>query len=191
MQYSNINFIYTTFFGLGKISGRIAGTVASIFAFPVAFYIMRLSKFINGFFSLGDDPINYLVVPCIILLVLFIFGVIASNNYIKTVGNVDPKEIVIDEIIGQSLCLIATVPITFLLMQQYIEKIPFDLMVGLCFAANLLLFRIFDIFKPWPINVIEKKLPNGLGVMLDDIIAAIFTIVIYYLIFFRIIEQIQ
>ncbi len=191
MQYSNIHFIYTTFFGLGKVSGRIAGTIGSIVAFPVAFYIVRLSKLINGLMNLGEEPWHYLIVPIIILLAMFICGVISSNHYIKAVGKVDPKEVIIDEIVGQSLCLIATVPITFLFMQQYMEKIPFDLMVGACFAANLVLFRIFDIFKPWPINAIERKLPNGLGIMLDDVMAAIFSIIVYYLIFFRLIAQLQ
>ena len=48
---------------------------------------------------------------------------------------------------------------------------------------SFILFRIFDIFKPYPINVIDKKVKNGLGVMLDDIVAGIYATIIVIIIF--------
>ena len=48
---------------------------------------------------------------------------------------------------------------------------------------SFILFRIFDIFKPYPINIIDKKVKNGLGVMLDDIIAGIYATIIVIILF--------
>jgi len=52
--------------------------------------------------------------------------------------------------------------------------------------ASFILFRIFDIFKPYPINLIDQKLKNGFGVMLDDMIAGIFSSILALIIFFNI-----
>ncbi|MGA0213324.1 MAG: phosphatidylglycerophosphatase A, partial [Pelagibacteraceae bacterium] len=45
------------------------------------------------------------------------------------------------------------------------------------------LFRLFDIFKPYPINIIDKKIKNGFGVMLDDVLAGIYSVIVFFLIF--------
>ncbi len=67
----------------------------------------------------------------------------------------DPGWIVIDEVAGQWLTLVL---------------VPADLVL---YAIGFLLFRLFDIFKPWPIKTIEKRTPGALGVMLDDMVAAL------------------
>lgn len=111
--------------------------------------------------------IIYLVLGTIGLLVCtlitFLVGWIASNLYlrIKTASKEelqDPPEIVIDEVAGQWLTL---------------TTIPFD---PILYAAGFTLFRLFDITKPWPINILDKNIKGGLGVMLDDIGAALYAI---------------
>lgn len=68
----------------------------------------------------------------------------------------DPGEIVIDEVAGQWLALLSA-PLT-----------------PLAYALVFLLFRIFDICKPWPVRWADRQVPGGLGIMLDDLLAAVY-----------------
>jgi phosphatidylglycerophosphatase A len=86
---------------------------------------------------------------------LFILGVWVSDTISRMMKKEDPRTVVIDEAAGQFLAL-------FLLSPQW----------SLC-AANFVLFRFFDIVKPFPIKRVET-FPGGFGIMLDDIVAAIF-----------------
>ena len=70
----------------------------------------------------------------------------------------DPGAIVIDEVAGQWLVLVAA---------------PLD---PLAYALAFLLFRIFDIWKPWPVRWADRHVKGGLGIMLDDILAAIYAV---------------
>ena len=80
-------------------------------------------------------------------------GIWASNRVVAASGAKDPGEIVIDEVAGQWLALAAA---------------PLDPLV---YGAGFVLFRIFDIFKPWPASWIDRNMDGGAGIMLDDIIA--------------------
>ena len=86
----------------------------------------------------------------------------------------DPSEIIIDEFIGQ---LISLTPILFLNSFKLERIYFFELML-----SSFLLFRFFDILKPWPIFIIDKS-KSSLSILLDDIIAGLFssTIIIIYL----------
>jgi phosphatidylglycerophosphatase A len=87
-------------------------------------------------------------------LVALIIGIIACAEHVRVTGNTDPSECVIDELAGQWLaCAFA----------------PRSLWA---FVLAFLLFRLFDITKPWPIRAAER-IPGGLGVMLDDMIAGL------------------
>ena len=86
---------------------------------------------------------------------LFILGIFVSDVYSRTLKKDDPRTVVIDEAAGQLIAL-------FLLSPQW----------ALC-AASFVLFRLFDIVKPFPIKQVES-FPRGFGIMLDDIVAAIF-----------------
>lgn len=88
-------------------------------------------------------------------------GVWTSDGYARAAGIADPGEVVIDEVAGQCLAL-TVVPLA-----------------PLPYAIGFLLFRLFDIVKPFPINWIERRLPGGYGIMLDDIVAAIFAMIVY------------
>jgi phosphatidylglycerophosphatase A len=93
----------------------------------------------------------------VISLIIFFMGWWSSHLYASITGRKDPKEVVIDEVAGQILAL-SFVPQTWV---SYL----------LCFC----IFRLLDIQKPWPISWADKQLGGGLGIMLDDIFAAIMT----------------
>lgn len=89
-------------------------------------------------------------------IVTFAFGVWISDAYMKRTGTHDPGEIVIDEVAGIWL-LLAPLPLS---LQSYL--------------IGFLLFRFFDIVKPWPVSVADRKMQSALGVMVDDIMAAFY-----------------
>jgi len=88
----------------------------------------------------------------------FALGCWASARVAAASGLHDPRFVVIDEIAAQWLVLVA---------------MPLD---GRWYAAAFLLFRVFDIVKPWPIRLVERRVPGGLGIMLDDVMAAIYAL---------------
>jgi phosphatidylglycerophosphatase A len=93
-------------------------------------------------------------------VIAFAVGWWASARVVATSGVHDPRFVVIDEIAAQWLVLLAA---------------PLD---GRWYAAAFLLFRVFDIVKPWPIRLVERRVAGGLGIMLDDIVAALYVLVL-------------
>ena len=89
---------------------------------------------------------------------VFAFGVgwWASNVYLQHFGGEDPGPVVIDEVAGQWLTLAAVAPDPVL------------------FGVGFGLFRLVDIYKPWPVSWADQKVKAGLGIMLDDILAALY-----------------
>ena len=63
-------------------------------------------------------------------------------------------------------------------------------LAALNFLGAFLMFRLFDITKPWPIDYLEKRFKGGFGIMIDDILAAIFAVVMQLFILYAIIEKI-
>ena len=112
---------------------------------------------------------------------ILIYSIILIDKLIHKFKKKDPNEIVIDEFIGQSIPLVTIyfIPQSFFL--EYLNPNGRDLW----YLSSFITFRLFDIFKPWPISIVDKKIKNGIGVMLDDIIAGVFstiaTIFIYIL----------
>jgi phosphatidylglycerophosphatase A len=188
MQYTNPHLILSTFFGLGKFAGRIAGTIGSLVAFPITLYCFKLSHFLQQFFHFDNIIIGAITIPIICVIILFVMGSISSSIYSKTLSKNDPKEVIIDEIVGQMLCLILTIPISLLFFQMYFADYPLDLGLIIMLLANFILFRFFDIVKPWPICWVEKKFTGGFGIMFDDIVASIFASVVYFAIFLTMID---
>ncbi|MEQ1788916.1 MAG: phosphatidylglycerophosphatase A [Rickettsiales bacterium] len=100
-------------------------------------------------------------------IIIFFVGWWASNKYMKYYPEKhDPKQIVVDEVAGIWL-LLSILPITW---QGY--------------AIAFLLFRFFDVLKPWPISIADRKIKGGFGVMFDDILAAIYPIIITIILLF-------
>ena len=91
---------------------------------------------------------------------IFVLGTFAAGEAEKIMDRKDPGLVVIDEIVGILITMIA-IPATPLTM-----------------ALGFILFRIFDIWKPFPIRLIDQRFHGGLGIMLDDIVAGIFSLVI-------------
>ena len=106
---------------------------------------------------LGPLPYAGLVVA------LFLAGIFICGQTARDIGAIDPGAIVFDEIVGFLVAMF---------------MVPAD---WRWVVAGFVLFRLFDIFKPYPINLVEKKLGLGAGIMTDDLIAGIYSLVILQL----------
>ena len=149
-----INTLFVTMFGLGKVS-KIPGTFGSL-ATVIILYL---------FFHIFNLPSNLIL---IFLLVVFILSFSAVANYIKESENKDPKEVIIDEFIGQSI------PIYLYEISHGTEKSPNEALIfyGICFV----LFRFFDIAKPFPVSFFDKNFKNSFGVIMDDVFAGFYVV---------------
>ena len=114
-------------------------------------------------------PYN-LIIYFLLWLCLFVLGVFCVQRFEKVHGIHDPSCVVIDEIAG------------YLLIFVFIDHTNLNI---ISFLLAFLLFRFFDILKPMPINLVEKKL-NGksLGTMLDDVLAGVFSLILINLFYY-------
>ena len=101
----------------------------------------------------------------ILFICILLMATICIKIYSKSVNNHDAKEIIIDEFLGIYLIIICSYD--FKIFNNEFVKI----------LLILLFFRIFDILKPFPANWIDKNLKNSYGIILDDIVAGIYTII--------------
>lgn len=92
--------------------------------------------------------------------IAFASGTWAASRYAAALNKSDPSEIVIDEVAAQWLVL-AVLPPT-----------------ALAWFAGFAFFRFFDIVKPWPVSLADRRLKGGLGIMADDIVAALYAILL-------------
>ena len=159
-----------TMFGIGYFK-YAPGTAAS-FVTCIIFYLLYASSF-----YLGQGKI-YIV--CILLIIL-VYSIIIIDKLSYIFKKKDPEEIVIDEFIGQSI------PLTPYFFHRFFSIAEVYFFFGWPFLGwiiiSFILFRFFDIVKPFPINIVDKKMKNGLGVMLDDIIAGIYSTIVIYIIY--------
>jgi phosphatidylglycerophosphatase A len=188
-----ISSIIATGFGVGKIP-YAPGTFGSLLAFPLyAFMTYIVSRSKGGVDSIAAFELsNYLM---LLTFLLFLIGVWASECYCSDTQQSDPKEIVIDEIVGQLLTIGLVIGLLPYIGGEAIEKFKSygidELKLALYnLAASFILFRVFDILKPWPIDLIDQKVKGGLGVMLDDVLAAIFAVVMQFFILYALAENI-
>ena len=161
----NINFLFVTFFGIGTIRyapGTITSLITTILLFS-SFHILNLPKF----------------AVLIILIAIFLYSFLAVANYIKVYSDKDPKEVVIDEVIGQSI------PIYLYEIAHGTSKNSEEAI--LFYIYIFILFRFFDIKKPFPVSFFDKKFKNSFGVIMDDVIAGLY--VVLTLIIFMIIKS--
>ena len=149
-----LNYLFVTCFGIGSFRfapGTITSLVTAIFLFSL-FHIINLS---NNIILIG-------------LLLVFVYSFYAVNEYIKNNDNKDPKEVVIDEFIGQSIP-IYLYETSHKSIKSLEEAILFYLYI-------FILFRYFDIKKPFPVSYFDKKLKNSFGVILDDVVAGLYVV---------------
>ena len=116
-----------------------------------------LVALIPWWFALRGLPLAWYV-P--ILIVAFAIGVWACSVSGKRLGVDDHRALVWDEFVGQWIALLAAP-----------RGWPW-------LVAGFLLFRIFDIWKPWPIRIADRQVHGGLGVMLDDVLAGLYALVV-------------
>jgi len=113
------------------------------------------------------------VPTAITMAVLILFGsvvcVLFAPAIIAATGKGDPREVVADELAGQAL--------TFLAVPFFITAEISTRQILITTALGFLFFRLFDIFKPWPIRKLEK-LPAGWGVLADDLLAGVFAAIV-------------
>jgi len=152
------NLLFCTFANIGKIKFA-PGTIASLITCLLFFLSIYVFDILILFFF---------------TLVIFFYSFVAINSSLDSFNTNDPQEIVIDEVVGQMLPLLA-IPIYETLYPATKEYY--------CVAA-FILFRLFDIWKPFPINYIDNNTKGALGIMLDDIMAAAYTVIILTILFF-------
>ncbi len=195
LKFTFVKFLYSiisTFFGIGKIPfmpgtfGSLAATilVAVIFYQP---YFIEL-KDSQMHFGVGGGYINpdYIVYVITILALFFwIIGIWASERYSKQINKEDPKQVVIDEVAGifVSFSLISLIYSGLYLLNNG-EFIIYLVLMFWVFPVTFILFRIFDIWKPWHVGYADKHMKGGVGIMADDIIAGVYTAISFYIIFF-------
>ena len=144
-------------FGIGKIS-KIPGTLGSLFT-VIALYIFF------QIFNLSSQIILF----C--LIIIFIISFFAIAAHIKNKENKDPNEIIVDELIGQSI------PIYLYEISHGTEKSIYEALIYYC--VSFLLFRFFDIVKPFPVNYFDKNFKNSFGVIMDDVCAGFYVVYLY------------
>ena len=152
------NLFFLTLLNIGKIK-YAPGTFASLLT-------CLLFLFLINIFNIS------ILLLC--TFIIFCYSFIAINNSFSAFDADDPQEIVIDEAVGQMLPLLA-IPVYEIL---YLAPKTYY-----CVAA-FLLFRLFDIWKPFPISYVDNNIKGALGIMLDDILAGTFTIITLTLVFF-------
>ena len=151
---NKINFLFVTLFGIGKIK-KIPGSVASLATTLFLFFL---------FHALNFSP----EIILISIIVVFFISLYSVNIFIKDLDNKDPKEIVIDEFIGQSI------PICLYEIAHEGTK-ETDQVLTLYFLM-FILFRIFDIVKPYPVSYYDKHFKNSFGVIMDDVCAGLYVV---------------
>ena len=159
------NYLFVTCFGIGSFKfapGTITSLITTVFLYSL-FHIINLPN----------------ITILIILLIVFIYSFYAVSEYIKYNENKDPKEVVVDEFIGQSI------PIYLYEISHGTTK---DSQEAILFYLYIfILFRYFDIKKPFPVNFFDKKFKNSFGVIIDDVVAGLY--VVLTLIIFMVIKS--
>ncbi|MDC3113531.1 MAG: phosphatidylglycerophosphatase A [Gammaproteobacteria bacterium] len=132
------------------------GTFGSITAWIIFVYLSHFISMIN---------------MLILTILFFILSIWICSEASKDLENKDHKSIVIDELVGMWIALL---PVLVIANSQY-ERTVYAL-------AALILFRFFDILKPFPISYFDKNYKNGFGIVIDDVISGLIAIIPSYLI---------
>ena len=156
---NKLNFLFVTLFVIGKIS-TIPGSIASLFTVILLFILFQILK-------ISAD------IVLIALIIIFFFSLYSVNIFIKNLDDKDPKEIVIDEFIGQSI------PICLYEIAHEGTKTTSEILTF--YFIMFILFRIFDISKPYPIGYYDKNFKNSFGVIMDDVCAGLYVVAVLVL----------
>ena len=141
-------------FGLGKIK-FIPGTFGSLATIIIFFYLFHSLNISSNIILIG-------------WIIIFIYSFYAVSTHTKDSKNKDPGEIIIDEFLGQSI------PIYFYEISHGTTKESNEAIVY--YTLFFILFRYFDIMKPFPVNFFDKNFKNSFGVIMDDICAGLYVV---------------
>jgi phosphatidylglycerophosphatase A len=174
-----ISYFIATTFGLGylKPGPGTWGSLASVLSYTILIHVMDLWR------GLAVSPFTFFVSPYFFAILFAVIGTAASNQVVKYSGKKDPQFVVIDEVSGQWLTLLlGTATVGYAT-----QNVPFG-STGTRYAVlhfgvgamnwkyllmGFILFRVFDIWKPFPVRQAES-LPGGWGIMADDWVAALY-----------------
>jgi len=149
-----LNTLFVTMFGLGKLL-KIPGTVGSLVTIIILYILFHILNLSSNLILIG-------------LIVTLIFSFLAVATHIKNTENKDPKEVIIDEFIGQSI------PIYLYEISHGTEKSADEAIIFYCIC--FVLFRFFDIVKPFPVSYFDKNFKNSFGVIMDDVCAGFYVV---------------
>ena len=148
--------------GIGSLS-RIPGSIASLVTTIILFIFFN-------FFNFSVNLILFFVI------LIFFISIYAINKFIEEKENKDPKEVVIDEFIGQSIP-ICLYEVAHTQSKELNEALTI-------YFLMFILFRVFDITKPYPVSYYDKNFKNSFGVIMDDVCAGLYVvgILVFYMV---------
>ena len=156
-----INVLLSTFFGCGyltKIPGTVTSAVTTVFIY-ITYEV------------LGYTNLKFSIIFFVLLLFYSFYAVKDSQTDFE---NKDPRQIVIDEVLGQAMPLI--------LLLYLNQKNQINISIEIYYILSFILFRFFDILKPFPVSYFDKNFKNYFGIIMDDIMAGLYTMVLIYFI---------
>ena len=156
-----INVLISTFFGYGYLT-KMPGTVASIVTIVFIYIAYEILDYTSLKFSI------------VFFIILFCYSLYAVKDAETEFENKDPRQIVIDEVLGQSM------PLILLLYLNQTNQI--NIAIEFYYIFSLLSFRFFDILKPFPVSYFDQNHKNYFGIIMDDIIAGLYSMIIIYLV---------
>ena len=156
-----INVLLSTFFGSGYLT-KIPGTVTSALTTSFIYIAYEVLGYTDLKFSM------------IFFILLFFYSFYAVKDSEPEFKNKDPRQIVIDEVLGQSM------PLILLLYLNQTNQI--SLSVEVYYILSFVFFRFFDILKPFPVSYFDKNQKNYFGIIMDDIMAGLYSMIIIYLV---------
>ena len=148
------NSLFVTMLGLGRIK-FIPGTFGSLATTIILYYL---------FHTLNISPNTILIY----LIIIFVYSFYAVSIHIDNNKDKDPGEIIIDEFIGQSI------PIYLYEISHGTTKDAGEAIVY--YSLFFILFRYFDIMKPFPVSFFDKNFKNSFGVIMDDVCAGFYVV---------------
>ena len=164
IKMKKINILISTFFGNGYIS-KIPGTFTSLSTTIILYLLFEILQFKN---------LNYVLILYSIIFFYSFYAVMDSETEFE---NKDPRQIVIDEVLGQAMPLILII----YLSSKNLINVP----VEIYYLLSFIFFRFFDILKPFPVSYFDKKHKNFFGIIMDDIMAGLYTMILIYLLSFK------
>jgi len=148
------NSLLVTMFGLGKIK-FMPGTFGSLTTTILLFYLFHTLNISSNTILIG-------------WIIIFIYSFYAVSTHTKGNENKDPGEIIIDEFLGQSI------PIYLYEISHGTTKENNEAIIY--YTLFFVLFRYFDIMKPFPVSFFDKNFKNSFGVIMDDICAGLYVV---------------